>query len=266
VIGSFHAETHFAHASHTNPKSTTSNVQNTPTTTPFAGKIFEVNLVQSMPTGKNQNKKKGKGKNKEEKNKNQPSEKSKMQPADEKDKRKPHYPCLICGDNHYTKYCPQCVEVTKFLQGTGILSTPSILSQPFPSQQQAQLVIHDQPSTSTSYYVLMCTGDSKKNEVAVATQDKYYYLSKERVDDIPPLLVQLPPPTSTPIGPLHLKRLGLDTVLHPPPKGVVLKSSFNPHARAAQNYNIVEDLTQEPSAMSALKVPQCFVLLNERRC
>jgi hypothetical protein len=42
----------------------------------------------------------------------------------------------------------------------------------------------------------------------------------------------------------------------PPPKVIVRKSSFNPHARAAQNYSIVEDHAQEPSAMSALEVLQ----------
>jgi hypothetical protein len=63
------------------------------------------------------------------------------------------------------------------------------------------------------------------------------------------------PPTN---GPLHLERPSLDTVLHPPPKGVVQKSAFNPHARAAQNYSIVEDLAQAPSAMSALEVLQSF--------
>jgi len=39
-------------------------------------------------------------------------------------------------------------------------------------------------------------------------------------------------------------------------KGVVKKSTFNPHARVAQNYSIVEDLAQAPSAMSALEVLQ----------
>ena len=38
------------------------------------------------------------------------------------------------------------------------------------------------------------------------------------------------------------------------PKGVVQKSTFNPHARAAQDYNIVEDLAQLPSAMSTIKL------------
>ena len=41
-----------------------------------------------------------------------------------------------------------------------------------------------------------------------------------------------------------------------PPKGVVHKSTFNPRARAAQHYNIVEDLAQSPSAMSTLEVLQ----------
>jgi hypothetical protein len=59
-------------------------------------------------------------------------------------------------------------------KGPGKPSTHVVLSQPFPSHHKAQLVIHDQDSPSTSSYVLMCTGDSKKNEVAVATQAKDY--------------------------------------------------------------------------------------------
>jgi hypothetical protein len=46
--------------------------------------------------------------------------------------------------------------------------------------------------------------------------------------------------------------------LFPPPKGVVLKSTFNPHARAAQNCSIVEDLAQAPFAMTALEVLQNY--------
>jgi hypothetical protein len=61
------------------------------------------------------------------------------------------------------------------------------------------------------------------------------------------------PPTN---APLHLEWLSLNTFLRPPPKGVVRKSSFNCHARAAQNYNIVEYLAQEPSAMSGVEVLQ----------
>jgi hypothetical protein len=171
-IGTFHVETSSTHTSHANPKSTIFNVKNTPTPTPSAGQNYEVNSVQYTPTDKSQNKKKGKGKNKEDQNKNQQSDKDKNKPTDEKDKHKPHYPCLINGDDHYTKDCPRCVEFTKFLQGTRKPSTPVILSQSFPSQQQGQLVIHDQPSPSTSSYVLMCTCDSKKNEFAVANRSQ----------------------------------------------------------------------------------------------
>ena len=44
--------------------------------------------------------------------------------------------------------------------------------------------------------------------------------------------------------------------MKPPSKGVLRRSSYNPNARAAQHYNIVEDLAQAPSAMSALEVLQ----------
>jgi hypothetical protein len=102
----------------------------------------------------------------------------------------------------------------------------------------------------------MCTGDSKKNNIALMTRAKDYTPSKEKVDDLPPALVKPSPMTPPTNGPLHLEQPSLDTVLRPPPKGVARKSAFNPHARAAQNYNIVEDMAQAPSAMSALEVLQ----------
>ena len=92
-----------------------------------------MNAVQSTPIGKNKSQKE-RGKNKERKNNNQ-TEKTKTTSVNDQDKRKPRYPFLICGDDHYTKYCPRRAEVTKFFQGTGNPPTPAILSQPFPSQQ-----------------------------------------------------------------------------------------------------------------------------------
>jgi hypothetical protein len=102
----------------------------------------------------------------------------------------------------------------------------------------------------------MCTRDSKKNDITLTTRAKDYSSFKEKVDAIPLLLVQPSPMTPPTNGPLHIKRPSLNTVLHPPPKGVIQKSTFNPHAHATQNYNIVEDLAQAPSAMSALEVLQ----------
>jgi hypothetical protein len=252
VIGITHSHSHSV--SSTTPKSNSSNVQNAPSPAPLADKISEVNAVQSTPTGKNKSKK-GRGKNKEGKNNNL-NEQTKTPPVEDRDKRKPRYPCLIFGDDHYTKDCLRRAEVTKFLQGMPKPSTPTVLSQPFPSQQQASLVIHDQPSTSTSSYVLMCTGDSKKDNVSLTTRAKDYTPAKEKVDDLPPDLVQPSPPNPPTNDPLHLERSNLDTVIRPPPKGVVKKSAFNPHARAAQNYSIVEDMAQAPSTMFSLEVLQ----------
>ena len=60
-----------------------------------------------------------------------------------------------------------------------------------------------------------------------------------------------PPPLSSP---LQIEKPNLDIAIKPPAKSVLRKSAFNPHARAAQNYNIVEYLEISPSAMSALEV------------
>ena len=41
-----------------------------------------------------------------------------------------------------------------------------------------------------------------------------------------------------------------------PPKSTLWKAVFSPNARAAQFYSVVEDLAQEPCAMSTLEVLQ----------
>jgi hypothetical protein len=81
----------------------------------------------------------------------------------------------------------------------------------------------------------MCIGDSNKNDIKLITRAKDYSSSKEKVHEIPPSLVQPSPSTPPTNDPLHLERPNVDTVLHPPPKGVVRNSAFNPHARASQN-------------------------------
>jgi hypothetical protein len=220
VIGTFHTDTKSMFSTHTNPKSTSYNVQGALTPTPSTSKTYEVNSVQSTPTDKNKSKK-GKDKNKEDRNNNPQSKKSKTQPVDDKDKHKPRYHCIIYGEDHYTKDCPRRVEVTKFLQGTRKPPTHVVLSQPFPSQMKAQLVIHNQTSPSTTSYFLMCTSDSRKNDIAITTRAKDYSPYKDKVDNLPPSLVQLPPSTSPPNGLVHLERPGPNTVLCPPPKGIV---------------------------------------------
>ena len=43
------------------------------------------------------------------------------------------------------------------------------------------------------------------------------------------------------------------------PKGAFKKASHNPNVRAAQNYSVVEDLSQTPCVMSALEVLQSYL-------
>lgn len=66
------------------------------------------------------------------------------------------------------------------------------------------------------------------------------------------------PSTTTPPGfdPLQIEKPNPDLVIKLLAKGILWKSPFNPHARATQNYNIVEDLAISPSAMLALEVLQ----------
>jgi hypothetical protein len=52
--------------------------------------------------------------------------------ADKKPQRKPKFPCLICGDDHYTRNCPHRDEVAKLFKGN---SQPVVLTQPFPQKQ-----------------------------------------------------------------------------------------------------------------------------------
>jgi hypothetical protein len=71
-----------------------------------------------------------------------------------------------------------------------------------------------------------------------------------------------PPSISPPSGQLQIEKPSLDSILRHP-KITIHKSTFNPNSRAAQNYNIVEDLAQAPCAMSTLEVLQHYP--NQRR-
>lgn len=114
------------------------------------------------------------------------------------------------------------------------------------------MVSHDQSSSSPSTDIMMMS-----SKVTVATQSKGY-TSKSPVEneDDSSSLGQ----TSTSIlpssKPLHIEKSNLDMIIRPPPKGMLRKSPFNPHARAPKNYNIVKYLVMSPSDMSALEVLQ----------
>ena len=65
-------------------------------------------------------------------------------------------------------------------------------------------------------------------------------------------------PKSSSTIPFSIEKPTLDMILHPP-KSTLQKVVFNPNARAAQFYNVVEDLAKAPCAMSTLEVLQSFL-------
>ena len=79
----------------------------------------------------------------------------------------------------------------------------------------------------------------------------YDPLPEKKHDDVSPEK----PSASTPPhnNGLHIEKPIPEEIFRPP-KGTLRKSIINPNARAAQYYNIVEDLAQAPCAISALEV------------
>ena len=62
---------------------------------------------------------------------------------------------------------------------------------------------------------------------------------------------------SYPTGSLPIEKPNIDIVRHPP-KGDLCGLMHNPDARDAHNENVVEEIAQEPCAMSSMEVLQYF--------
>ena len=100
------------------------------------------------------------------------------------------------------------------------------------------------PAPSSQLLMLSVTKPS--TDILVSTHNKYYgsqATNQPTTSTTNPSTESLPPNV---IPELKIK----------PPKGVVDKLTYNTRARAAQNYNIFEDLAQSPSAMSSLEILQ----------
>lgn len=125
--------------------------------------------------------------------------------------------------------------------------TPAILKDPFPKQESKMI---GSSSSASEEPILMMS------RVMVATRS-HDYGSKSPVDGKEVESSHSNPSTSAPgSDPLQIEKPNPDLVIKPPTKGIIQKFAFNPHARATQNYNIVEDLAISPSAMLALEVLQ----------
>lgn len=107
-----------------------------------------------------------------------------------------------------------------------------MLTDPFPNPG-TNLVPRENASPSQ---VLMLSVSKQQNDALISTMNKDYgnpQLSNNKDNDQPSSLTT----TSTEVAPPTIPELTIK-----PPKGVVQKSTFNPRARAAQHYNIMEDL------------------------
>lgn len=201
----------------------------------------EVNTIESFAGKGKQSRKKKKGKGKVKQDTHSKDKSNKNEPYDEN--KKPRYPCLICVEGNYTE-CPHHAKVSKFVKSS---PTPIVLKDPFPPQD-SKMVSYDQSSSSTSIDIMMM---SSKVMVAMRSKD---YMSKSHVEDGDDSSPTGQTSTSTPssFGLFHIDNH--DMIIRPPPKGILENSTFNPHVRATQNYNIVKDLAMSPLTMSTLEV------------
>jgi hypothetical protein len=233
-----------------------------------------VNAVQSAPSQQSGGKKKAKNKPKNTNNNEQPKNQSQTPATEKQPQWKLKFPCIICGDDHYTRDYPQSDEVAKIFQWN---SQPAVLTQPFPQQQStvaqtpspggSSIHPHDEASTSAHIYMfngINLTTHSKTYNTPVKLDKGKITIGTDTLLDPSPSSVH-PPSVNPPFGPLKIEKPTFKSILSPP-KSTIHKSTFNLSSRATQNYNIVEDLAQAPCAMSALEViehcpSQCRTLL-----
>jgi hypothetical protein len=107
--------------------------------------IYEVNAVQYAPSQQSGGKKKTKNKSKN--NNEQPKNQAQTPATENQPQWKLKFPCIIFGDDHYTRDFPHHNEVGNIFQGK---SQPVVLTQPF-AQQQSMVVETPSPGGSSSH-------------------------------------------------------------------------------------------------------------------
>ena len=137
----------------------------------------EVNSIQIMQSSSN--KKKEKGKNKKPRNQ-QENPKPTTPKNDNKGKRKDKYPYLLCGGDNFMKECPYCGEINNFLKTN---PAPTVLIDPFPSQQQLIDHMSNQGNSSSTEEVRMMSSKT----VSLTTRIQSYDKSEEKKNENPSL-------------------------------------------------------------------------------
>jgi hypothetical protein len=150
-------------------------------------------------------------------------------------------------EDHPTHLCPRLLEDQKFVmqKWQAVLTNPfqhgKNLTQASASTEGGNQEPCPPPNNPASMNVYMVRGDSFIS-TRVHDYSKPSTSEKGKEADLPSLPLQIE------------KTLG-ETMTHIP-KGAFKKASHNPNLRAAQNYSVVEDLSQTPCAMFALEVLQ----------
>jgi hypothetical protein len=153
----------------------------------------------------------------------------------------------LCAEDHPTHLFPPLAEAKKFVtqQQQAVLTNPfqhgKNLTQASASAeggiQEPSLPANNPASTN----VYMMRGDA--------------FISTRAHDYSKPSTSKKGKEVELPSLPLQIEKTLGETMTRIP-KGAFKKSSHNPNARAAQNYSVVEDLSQTPCAMSAFEVLQ----------
>jgi hypothetical protein len=172
-----------------------------------------------------------------------------MMARDTTEKWKARYPCNLCAEDHLTHLFPLLVEAQKFVtqQQQVVLTNPfqhgKKLTQASTSAKGGNQETCPPPNNPSSMNIYMVRGHAFIT-TRVHDYSKPSASEKGKEADLPSL-------------PLQIKKTLGETMTHIP-KGAFKKASHNPNARAAQNYSMVEDLSQTPCAMSSLEVLQSF--------
>jgi hypothetical protein len=205
------------------PASVTAPSSTAPSSTPTQTQVSDVNAVQSTPSKQPGGKKKARNKTKKNNNNEQPKTQPQTPAAGKQPQRQPKFPCLIYGDDHYTRDCPHREEAAKIFKGN---SQPTVLTQPFPQQQSlvAQTPTpggssnqpHDE--TSTSAHIYMFNGVNITTRSATydtpVKPDKPKTANGSSPDPLPSVVN--PPSVSPPSGPLQIEKPSFDSILRPP--------------------------------------------------
>jgi hypothetical protein len=182
-----------------------------------------VNAVQLTPSQQLGGKKKAINKPKKNNNNEQPKTQPQTPTARKQPQQKPKFPCLICGDDHYTRDYPHRDEVAKLFKGN---SQPVVLTQPFPQQQSlvAQTPMpggnsnqtHDEASTSAHIYMFNGVNLTTRSATydTLVKPDKTKIANGSASDPLPSSTN--PPSVSPPSGPLQIDKPSFDSILRPP--------------------------------------------------